>query len=418
MNGPRPRVGQPQPESSADNLRVYLREMGSVPLLTRRAEIDLARSIERGQRRVLSTLPQCDLASVELRRLGDEIRFEHGSNGNCTDESASKTLTGITRIETLSAEIKTLDSRLRRLKPGRPAHRRTRWTRDRRRVMVSREFRDLQLSPETIQRLTREVLDFGDEPKWAARIRRGLREIDQAKTTLIRSNLRLVVSIARKCANRGVGFLDLIQEGNIGLMRAVDKFEYRRGYKFSTYATWWIRQAVSRAIADQSRTIRVPVHVNEILLRISRAQAMLVQENGRDPTVDETAHELNLPVAKVRRALRIGRASVSLDRPVDGDNGTAMRDLIEDESAVSPFETTLKADLRQHTRRVLLHISPREAKILSMRYGVGFGRRHTLDEIGREFRLTRERIRQIESMALTKLRRHSPTLMLQGLIAD
>ena len=244
-----------------------------------------------------------------------------------------------------------------------------------------------------------------------------MREVERAKSELIQSNLRLVVSIAKKCANRGVHFLDLIQEGNMGLMRAVEKFEYRRGYKFSTYATWWIRQAVSRAIADQSRTIRVPVHMNEVIHRVAKIQATLVQEHGHEPTPEEIARELNIPITKVREVLRIGQSVVSLEKPV-GENDKILKDLLEDVETATPLQRVMRDDLQHRTRLVLKSLSPREAKILQMRFGVGGSRPHTLDEVGRAFMLTRERIRQIESKALSKLRRSSRSQALKSLIAD
>ncbi len=425
MTGKRSSVGQPQTDGSGDNLRVYLREMGLVPLLSRQAEIVLARQIERGARRVLTGLAECSSVLDELRRLADELQRGAASHeawfdgdGAPSRGRVARASRAIGRIESLTAESKTLERRLRRLKPAGRAHRQARWAHARRRVAAAREFRGLLLSDATVGRLTRAALETGSEPGPAARIRRGSREIEQAKNTLIRSNLRLVVSIARKCAHRGVHFLDLIQEGNIGLMRAVEKFEYRRGYKFSTYATWWIRQAVSRAIADQSRTIRVPVHMNEVINKVTRAQALLVQEHGREPTHEEIARELDIAVAKVRQALRIGLAAISLERPIGGDNGAVVKDLIQDPSSSSPFEKALRNDLEQRTQSALKCLSPREARIIQMRFGVGGGRRHTLDEVGRAFTLTRERIRQIESKALSKLRSHTPARALKSLIAD
>ena len=421
----RPSVRQPQLDSCGDNLRVYMREMGLVPLLTRRAEIGLARHIERGQRRVLDALAQSAFVGVEIRRLGDELRSGQVSpecyidaEDTLSGVKLAPTLRAMARIEALSAEIKTIESRLRRLKPGGRAHRRADWERARRHVMVSRVFRGLRLNAATIGRLTRVVLDDVGEPEITGKILRGMREIERAKSTLIESNLRLVVSIAKKCANRGVHFMDLIQEGNIGLMRAVDKFEYRRGYKFSTYATWWIRQAVSRAITDQSRTIRVPVHMNEVINKVARIQTMLVQEIGREPTAEEIARELEMPVSKVSQVLRIGQTVVSLERPVGGDGDTFLKDFLEDSEGSSPLDSALRDDLRQRTQTALNCLSPREAKIIRMRFGVGGCRPHTLDEVGREFMLTRERIRQIESNALSKLRRNSRSRTLKSLIAD
>jgi RNA polymerase primary sigma factor len=304
------------------------------------------------------------------------------------------------------------------LEPGGQAYRRTAWASARRSVTAGRELRQLQFTAGTIDRLVCAVLRSGDQPEWSVRIRRGLREIEQAKSVLIRSNLRLVVSIARKYAHQRVGFLDLIQEGNIGLMRAVDKFEYRRGYKFSTYAVWWVRQAMTRAIAEQSRTIRVPVHTNELILKITRAQAALVQNYGREPTHAEIAQDLGLSVGKVRETLRMGRAPISLDGPIGNHEDAVVQDFIADDCEPSPFQRAAWADLRQRTESALECLTEREARIIRLRFGVGGGRRHTLDEIGRKFTLSRERIRQIESKALAKLRRNSGTAALRSFIAE
>jgi len=425
MADPRPDVVSPRAESTADHVRMYLKEMGSVPLLTRQREIALARKMEVGRRRVLGSLVPCPAVRDELRSLDDQIRgrsLDLARHFDCnrvpTEQRLEAAQRAIMRIELDLAEIEKLERSARHVKPGGRVHRRAAWLSARHNVTASLELRGLGLSSSTVGRMARAALQDESRPERSARIRRGLREIEQARSLLIRSNLRLVVSIARKHTNRGVGFLDLIQEGNIGLMRAVEKFEYRRGYKFSTYATWWVRQAVSRAIADQSRTIRVPVHVSELILDISRARAALVRDHGQEPTHTEIARELRMPVAKVSKALRAGHGAVSLDRQVGHDDATSIRDLIEDDSATSPLQHATQANLRQRTESALECLTEREAKVIRMRFGVGGGRRHTLEEIGNAFTLSRERVRQIESKALDKLRRSSTAAELRTYITS
>jgi RNA polymerase primary sigma factor len=247
------------------------------------------------------------------------------------------------------------------------------------------------MSSKMLRRLDKEIDD-------------GLRMSKAAKNALIKANLRLVVSIAKKYTNRGLQFLDLIQEGNIGLMKAVDKFEYQRGYKFSTYATWWIRQAITRAIADQARTIRIPVHMIETINKLIKISRSLVQEHGREPNPEEIAERMGFPLEKVRKVLKIAKEPISLETPIGEEEDSHLGDFIEDKKIMSPVEAVTKFDLGEQTRKVMTSLTPREEKVLRKRFGVGEKADHTLEEVGREFSVTRERIRQIEAKALRKLR--------------
>ncbi|MGI8884921.1 MAG: RNA polymerase sigma factor RpoD [Pyrinomonadaceae bacterium] len=476
-------------DKSNDPVRLYLREMGIVPLLTREGEVTIAKRIERGQIKTRKAISRSPIAVERLLKVGTDLtsgkqsireivtfseQAELSGEEDKAEEYLRWTLEGIGNIrQNYDRALRVLaeyreEQKKSKVKPTKKLSALRRQT-ARLRLEVAQEVKNLNLTENAMQILISSIRKVAEEIKKVERtiskseerlerknsseekkdllqkiadarkvlseieekfnlqpieIKRTMQTIDvgerqtnQAKRELVEANLRLVVSIAKKYTNRGLQFLDLIQEGNIGLMKAVDKFEWRRGYKFSTYATWWIRQAITRAIADQARTIRIPVHMIETINKLIRTSRLLVQELGREPSSEEIAKRMDIPVSKVRKVLKIAQEPISLETPIGEEEDSHLGDFIEDRSILNPAESVTFSNLREITDEVLATLTPREEKVIKMRFGLGnTGSEHTLEEVGQHFAVTRERIRQIEAKALRKLRHPSRSRRLKAFL--